>query len=101
MKFYIEPAPLTGLSDVMDIQAIGRWGDNKVVVDAETQDEATKKLLDLLAKRVGEGRIRPATEDEAKEFEERQWESYAIHEDAIRIHEKCAKGLGNEQANQT
>ena len=98
MRFFFEPEPFAGMSDVMAVQAVGLWGDNTFVVEAETEDEATEKLLGLLVKRVHEGRIRPATEEEAKEFEERLWESYALHEDAARIHEKYAKGSGNEQA---
>ncbi len=100
MKFYIEPTPFTGLSDVIDIQAIGRWGDSMFVVEAETEDEAAEKLLDLLEKRVAEGQIRPATDDEAEEFA--KWQRYAVecHEFAAQIHDKYVKGLGNEQANQ-
>ena len=97
MRFFFEPEPFAGMSDVMAVQAVGLWGDNTFVVEAETEDEVAEKLLDLLGKRVHEGRIRPATEEEAKEFEKRQWESYALHEDAIRIHEKYSNGLGNEQ----
>lgn len=98
MRFFFEPEPFTGMSDVMAVQAVGLWGDNTFVVEAETEDEVAEKLLDLLGKRVHEGRIRPATEVEAKEFEKRQWESYALHEDAARIHEDYAHRSASEQA---
>jgi hypothetical protein len=98
MKFYIEPSPLTGLSDVMDIQAIGMWGDSTFVVEAETENEATEKLLDLLDKRVAEGQIRPATDDEAEEFAVWQREAIECREFAAQIHDKYVKGIGNEQA---
>jgi hypothetical protein len=101
MKFYIEPAAFTGLSDVMDVQAIGRWGDNKFVVDAETQDAAAEKLLDLLVKRMGEGQVRPATDDEAQEFADWQREALWCCEFDAQLHKEYLKGLGNEQANQT
>jgi hypothetical protein len=67
MRFYFEPDFLTG-TDVISVQAIG-MGDNRFVIEAETEDEATEKLLDWLEKRVSQGEVRPATEDEAKEFE--------------------------------
>ena len=84
MRFYFEPMPLTGMTDVMSVQAIGMWGDNTFVIEAKTEDEAREKLLDLLEKRVWQGEVRPATEDEAKEFEERQYEAYELHESVAR-----------------
>ena len=75
MRFYLEPDMLTGKTDEIGVQAIGRWGDNIFVIDAETQDEAREKLLDLMEKRAWQGQVRPATEDEAKEFEEAQDEA--------------------------
>jgi hypothetical protein len=96
-RFYLEPDMLTGKTDVMSVQAIGRWGDNIFVVEAETEDEAQEKLRDLLEKRVYEGEVRPATEDEAKEFEVFQREAMEFHEFAARLHEKYgSKGLENE-----
>ena len=98
MKFFIEVPPLTGMTDVMDVQAIGReLGDGIYVVEAETQDEAPQKLLDLLSMRVDIAKVRPATEDEADEFAKKQCESYLLHEDAVRILDKFRKGHGNEQ----
>jgi hypothetical protein len=98
MRFCLEPQPLTGMTDVMSVQAIGNWGDNIFVIEAETEDEAREKLLDLLNKRVWEGQVRPATEDESKEFEESRDEAKECHETAARIHEEFRKGLGNEKA---
>ena len=94
MRFYFEPTPLTGMTDVMSVQAIGILGYNTFVIEAETEDEAREKLLDLIEKRVCEGRVRPATEDEAKEFEERQCEAKECHEAAARLHERHVKGVG-------
>jgi len=94
MRFHLETMPLTGMTDVMSIQAIGMTGDNRFVIEAETEDEAREKLLDLLQKRVWQGEVGPATEDEAKEFEERQYEAYELHESAARIHERHVKGVG-------
>ena len=74
--------------------AIAMTGHNRFVVEAETEDEARQKLLDLLNKRVWEGQVRPATEDEAKEFEERQYEGYELHESIDRMHERFVKGDG-------
>jgi hypothetical protein len=85
MRFYLEPAPLTGMTDVISVQAIGRWGDNIFVIEAETEDEARDKLLDLLEKRVLEGQVRPATESEAKKFEEEQDEAKKCHESVAEI----------------
>lgn len=67
MKFFIEPQPVTGLCDSTDIQSIGGCGNNVFVVEAQTEEEALGKLIDLLVKRVDEGQIRPVTEDEAQE----------------------------------
>ena len=91
MKFHFEPMPLTGMTDVMSVQAIGMWGDNRFVIEAETEDEARERLLDLLEMRVRQGEVRSATEDEAKEFEERQYEAYECHEFAARLHERYVK----------
>jgi hypothetical protein len=99
MRFYFEPEPLTGMTDVISVQSVGVWGDNHFVVEAETEDEAREKLLDLLEKRVWHGQVRPATEDEAKEFEQWQNEAYKDHESALRVLELFgSKGSGNEQA---
>ncbi|MGB2664919.1 MAG: hypothetical protein WAK48_13005 [Candidatus Acidiferrum sp.] len=98
MRFYFEPQPFTGITDVMSVQAIGEWGDNRFVIEAETEDEAREKLLDLLEKRIWEGEVRPATEDESKEFEESQDEAKECRESALRIHEQFAKGLGKEES---
>ena len=85
MRFYFEPDMLTGKTDVISIQAIGMWGDNRFVIEAETEDEAIEKFLDLIEKRVYAGQIRPATEDEAKEFEEEQEEAKRCHEAVAKI----------------
>jgi hypothetical protein len=78
MRFHFETMPLTGLSDVISIQSIGS-GDNRFVIEAETEDEAREKLLELLEQRVWEGWeqgwVRPATEDEVEEFE--SWQEHA------------------------
>ena len=99
-RFFIEVPPLTGMDDVMDVQLIGRvLGDGEYVVEAETEKGATEKLLDLLAKRVGEGQVRLASDDEAEAFEERQYEGYETKETVARMHKMYGKGgLGNEQA---
>jgi SRSO17 transposase len=99
MRFHFETMPLTGMTDVISIQTIGMSGDNRFVIEAETEDEAREKLLDLLEKRVWQGWVRPATEDEAKEFEE--WQDDAKKHDewaAQLIKEFGSKGSGNEQA---
>jgi hypothetical protein len=84
MRFHFETMPLTGRTDVISIQAIG-MGDNRFVIEAETEDEARDKLLDLLEKRVWQGWelgwVRPATEDEVKEFEE--WQDHAKRTDEL------------------
>jgi hypothetical protein len=101
MKFFIETGPLTGNADVMDVVFIGHvWCDSTFVVEAETEDEAAEKLLDLLTKRVCEGQIRPATNEEAEAFTKWQKDDLSCYEFARRSHEKYVKGLGNEQANQ-
>ena len=76
------------MTDVISIQAIGMTGDNCFVIEAETEEEATQKLLDLLEKRVLQAWVRPATEDEAKEFEECQDEAKKWHEWAARWREE-------------
>ena len=99
MRFHFETMPLTGMTDVISIQAIGMSGDNRFVIEAETEDEAREKLLDLLEKRVWQGWVRPATEDEAKEFEEWQDDAKKHHERAAQwIKELGSKGSGNQQA---
>lgn len=99
MKFSIEVPPLTGMTDLAGVQFIGMFlGDGDYVVEAETEEEAKEKLLDLLTKRVESVEFRQATEEEAKEFAKRQRESYGCHELAAQLHEKYGKGLGNEQA---
>lgn len=85
MRFYFEPEPFTGMTDMMSVQSIGEWGDNYFVIEAESEAEATAKMLNLLEKRVLDGQIRPATEEESKEFEEEQ-------DELVRIHERFGKG---------
>ena len=85
MRFHFETMPLTGMTEVISIQAIGMSGDNRFVIEAETEDEAREKLLDLLEKRVWQGWVRPATEDEAKEFEEWQDDSKKCHESVAQV----------------
>ena len=84
MRFHFEPMPLTGMADVISIQSVGVWGDNHFVVEAESEAEATAKLLNLLEERVLDGKVRPATEDESKEFEEEQYRAYESSENAAR-----------------
>ena len=99
MKFHIEMPPLTGMTDVKDVQNIGRVsGYPDYVVEAETEEEARKKVNGLMIKRGEEARIRPATEDEAQEFVKWQWEDSSLCEAAQRTHEKYANGHGDEQA---
>ncbi len=97
MKFFIEVPPLTGMADVMDVQAIGQLEDGIFVVEAEAEERATEKLLALLVMRVENALRRPATEDEADAYAEKQCESYLLHGDAVRTRKKYAKGHGNEQ----
>jgi hypothetical protein len=85
MRFYFEPEPFTGMTDMMSVQSVGVWGDNYFVIEAESEAEATAKLLNLLEKRVLDGRIRPATEEESKKFEEEQYQAYRDSESAARI----------------
>ena len=76
-------------------------GDNHFVIEAETEEEATQKLLDLLEKRVLQGWVRPATEDEAKEFEEEQHEAYRSAKFTAELVEKFKKdreGVANGEA---
>lgn len=97
MKFYLEPDMLTG-TDEISIQAIGT-GDNRFVIEAETQDEVREKLLDWLEKRVWQGEVRPATEEEAKEFEYWQDDAKKCHERAAQwIKELGSNGLENEES---
>jgi hypothetical protein len=101
MRFHFETMPLTGMTDVMSIQAIGMTGDNRFVIEAETEDEIREKLRDLLEKRVRQGQVRPATEDEGKEFEEAQGEARRIAKFTDELVEKIKKdreGVANGQA---
>ena len=98
MRFHFWTMPLSGMTDVIGIQAIGMTGDNRFVIEADTEDEATQKLLDLLEKRVWEGEVRPATEDEAEEFEVEQDEAKKSHESAVRIAAMWKKEVGNEES---
>jgi hypothetical protein len=85
MRFYFNTEPFTGMTDAISIQAIGLYGDDRFVIEADTEEEATQKFLDLLEKRVYEGQVRPSTEDEGKEFEEAQDEAKKTHEWAAEI----------------
>ena len=42
MRFYFEPEPFTGMTDVIDVQSVGVWGDTFFVIEAETEDEARR-----------------------------------------------------------
>ena len=87
------------MTDVMSVVSIGMWGENIFVVEAETEDEARDKLLDLLTKRVCEGQVRPATEDESKKFEKLQRQDCEDHEFAAQLREQFgSKGSGNEES---
>jgi len=100
MRFHFE-TNLTGMTDVISIQAIGLTGDSRFVIEADTEEEATQKLLYLLEKRVWEGQVRPATEDEAEEFEERQDEARRHGKFVAELVEKVKKdreGVANGQA---
>ena len=88
MRFHFDTMPLSGMTDVMSVQALGVLGDNRFVIEAETEDEAREKLLDLLEKRVWQGEVRPATEDEAKEFEEWQDDAKKCHEFTTQLIER-------------
>ena len=33
MRFYFEPEPLTGMTDVISVQSVGVWGDNYFVIE--------------------------------------------------------------------
>ena len=98
MRFYFNTEPFTGMTDAISIQAIGLYGDDRFVIEAETEDEATQRLLDLLEKRVYEGQVRPATEGEGKEFEKAQDEAKKCHESAVRIAAMWKKELGKEES---
>ena len=98
-RFYLEPQPLTGMTDVMSVVSIGMWGENIFVVEAETEDEARDKLLALLIRRVNEGQVRPATEDESKDFETLQQQDFKDHEFAAQLREEFgSKEPGNEES---
>lgn len=91
MRFHFETMPLTGRTDVISIQAIE---DNRFVIEAETEDEAREKLLDLLEKRVWQGWVRPATDEESEEFEYWQDDAKKGHEWAARVIEEIrVKGV--------
>ena len=95
MRFYFEPMPFTGMRDSMSVQSIGVWGDNFFVVEAETEDEARQKLLDMLEERVWDGQVRLATEDESKEFDKSLDDAKRTHEMVDRwIEEDRLKGVG-------
>jgi hypothetical protein len=101
MRFYFNTEPFTGMRDAISIQAIGLYGDDRFVIEADTEEEATQKFLDLLEKRVYEGQVRPATEDESKEFEEAQGEAYRRGKFLAELVEKFKKdleGVANAQA---
>jgi hypothetical protein len=95
MRFYFEPEPFNGMTDMMSVQSVGQWGDNYFIVEAETEEEATAKLLYLLEKRVLNGSVRPATEEESKEFEEEQYQAYRDSESAARIARGFTRDLLN------
>jgi len=79
----------------MSVQSIGVWGDNFFVVEAETEDEARQKLLDMLEERVWDGQVRLATEDESKEFDKSLDDAKRTHEMVDRwIEEDRLKGVG-------
>jgi hypothetical protein len=95
VRFYFEPMPFTGMRDSMSVQSIGVWGDNFFVVEAETEDEARQKLLDMLEERVWDGQVRPATEDESEEFDKSANDAKRAHEMVARwIEEDRVKGVG-------
>ena len=98
MRFYFNTEPFTGMTDAISIQAIGWYGDDRFVIEADTEEEATQKFLDLVEMRVYEGQVRPATEDEGKEFEEAQGEAKKCHESAVRIAAMWKKELGKEES---
>ncbi len=93
MRFHFDTMPLSGMTDVISIQAIGMTGDNHFVIEAETEDEATQKLLDLLEMRVLQGWVRPATEDEAEEFELEQKEAKRSHEFTTQLIERIKEDM--------
>jgi hypothetical protein len=101
MRFYFNTEPFTGMRDAISIQAIGLYGDDRFVIEADTEEEATQKFLDLLEKRVYEGQVRPATEDEGKEFEEAQGEARRIAkftDELVEEFKKDREGVANGQA---
>jgi hypothetical protein len=105
MRFYLEPDMLTGKTDVLSVQAIGdEWVDKRFVVEAESEEEARDKLIALLVKRVYQGQVRVATEEESKEFEMWQYDAYQHERFAdelvkkIKKDQEQAKKDRNEQA---
>jgi hypothetical protein len=99
MRFHFETMPLTGRADVISIQSIG-MSEHCFVIEAETEDEARDKLLDLLEKRVwegwGQGWVRPATEEESEEFEYWQDDAKKGHEWAARFTQDLEESHGKK-----
>lgn len=93
MRFHIEPEPFSGMTDYMSVQSVGQWGDNYFTVEADSEEEAVQKLLDMLEKRVLTGSVRMATEEESEEFEEAQYQDWLDCENAARIAQKFKEDL--------
>lgn len=93
MRFYFRPEPFSGMTDYMSVQSVGQWGDNFFIVEAESEEEAVQKLLDMLKKRVLTGSVRLATEEESEEFEEAQYQDWRDCESAARIAQKFKEDL--------
>jgi hypothetical protein len=83
MKFFVEVPPLQ--ADLAAIFGVRFIGHGNYVVAAETGEKALEKLTDLLTSTLGKGQVRPATKDEAEEFEKRQ----RHHETGVRFREQC------------
>lgn len=96
MRFHIEPEPFSGMTDYMSVQSVGQWGDNYFTVEADSEEEAVQKLLDMLEKRVLTGSVRVATEEESEEFEEAQYQDWRDCESARRIAEKFKEDLAKK-----
>lgn len=95
MRFYVEPDFLSGKTDVLSVQAIeDEWVTKRFVVEAESEEEARDELIALLIKRVYEGQVRVATEDEAKDFEVSQDEAKRCDESVAKIIAMRAEGVG-------
>ena len=98
MRFYVEPDFLSGKTDVLSVQAIGdEWVTQRFVVEAETEEEAQQKLIDLLVKRVYQGRVRVATEEESKEFETGQYDAYRNERFGDELVKKFKEDMKNGQ----